>query len=191
MRRALADFRIAGVSTTIPFHQHALAHAAFADGLATVNFIPRYLSGELAMLASAEHRTAAESDQEAGDPRIFMVEVNGRRFDVRVAEKGGSRPSAAQANGRAPSAGAARPRDAKGTKVAAPADGVVSTIQGAILAVRATPGQAVEAGEVLFIIEAMKMENEITAPHAGTIGEVRAQIGQVVEAGATLATYKH
>ncbi|KPV49017.1 biotin attachment protein, partial [Kouleothrix aurantiaca] len=58
-----------------------------------------------------------------------------------------------------------------------------------VLAVKAEPGQHVEAGQVLFLIEAMKMENEITAPHTGTIAEVRAQAGQVVEAGALLATF--
>ena len=69
------------------------------------------------------------------------------------------------------------------------ADGVVSPIQGAILAVRATSGQVVEAGQVLFIIEAMKMENEVVAPHAGTLAEVRAALGQVIDAGMVLATY--
>ena len=74
--------------------------------------------------------------------------------------------------------------------IARAADGVVSPIQGAILAVRAKPGQVVEAGQVLFIIEAMKMENEVIAPHAGTLAEVRAALGQVIEAGMVLATYQ-
>jgi acetyl-CoA/propionyl-CoA carboxylase biotin carboxyl carrier protein len=73
--------------------------------------------------------------------------------------------------------------------MAAPADGVVSSIQGAILAVKAVSGAKVEAGQVLFIIEAMKMENEITAPHSGILNDVRVQVGQVVEAGTVLATY--
>ena len=60
-------------------------------------------------------------------------------------------------------------RPAGGAHRPSAADGVVSPIQGAILAVRATPGQVVEAGQVLFIIEAIKMENEITAPHAGQV----------------------
>ena len=184
MRRALADYRIAGLATTIPFHQLALAHPAFVAGQATVNFIPRYLADQLQQLGRAPAGPGAALEiGGAESARTFAVEVNGRRYDVRVAEIGApaERPTT---NGTPPIArrvSAHRP---------AIADGVVSSIQGAILAVKATPGQAVEAGQVLFIIEAMKMENEIAAPHAGTLAEVRAQVGQVVEAGAVLATYQ-
>ncbi|PMP79548.1 MAG: carbamoyl phosphate synthase, partial [Chloroflexus aggregans] len=78
----------------------------------------------------------------------------------------------------------------KKTTLAAPVDGVISPIQGRVVAVRVAHGQHVEAGQVLFIVEAMKMENEITAPHSGTIGEVRVDVGTTVEAGAVLATYQ-
>jgi acetyl-CoA/propionyl-CoA carboxylase biotin carboxyl carrier protein len=183
MRRALADYRISGVATTIPFHQLALAQPAFADGTATVNFIPRYLGEQLHQLASANAQSSAEASETA--MRAFTVEVNGRRFDVRVAESGAD---AAQP----PANGNRRPRGRSSSSAVrhTSTDGVVSSIQGAILAVRAEPGQAVAAGEVLFIIEAMKMENEIVAPHAGTLDEVRVQLGQVIEAGTVLATYK-
>jgi acetyl-CoA/propionyl-CoA carboxylase biotin carboxyl carrier protein len=184
MRRALGDYRIAGLATTIPFHQLALAHPAFADAQATVNFIPRYLADQLHQLARAPAAPGAAIEVGGAEAaRMFAVEVNGRRFDVRVAEIGAP-AERSTTNGTRPTArrvGAHRP---------AVADGVVSSIQGAILAVKATPGQTVEAGQVLFIIEAMKMENEIAAPHAGTLAEVRVQIGQVVEAGAVLATYQ-
>jgi acetyl-CoA/propionyl-CoA carboxylase biotin carboxyl carrier protein len=186
MLRALADYQIAGVRTTIPFHQLALAHPAFAAGAATVNFIPRYLDDQLRALAGKAGEAESQSRElEAASARTFTVEVNGRRFDVRVAENG------ADGIQRPTSAGRRTPRRLGGaTERAATTDGVVSSIQGAILAVRAAPGQAVEAGQVLFIIEAMKMENEITAPHAGTLAEVRGQLGQVIEAGTVLATYK-
>jgi acetyl-CoA/propionyl-CoA carboxylase biotin carboxyl carrier protein len=185
MRRALADYRIAGVATTIPFHQLALGHPTFADGLATVNFIPRYLGEQLRQLPPALIGAGVTgTNGEAEMARTFAVEVNGRRFDVRVAEMGAPAEPVSSSNGKRPATRRAGPHRP------AVADGVVSSIQGAILAVKATPGQAVEAGQVLFIIEAMKMENEIAAPHAGTLDEVRAQVGQVVEAGALLATYR-
>jgi acetyl-CoA/propionyl-CoA carboxylase biotin carboxyl carrier protein len=180
-RRALADYRIGGVTTTIPFHQLALAHPAFERGDTTVNFIPRFLMAELAALAETTlpmaHSTPASFEAE---PRVFDVEVNGKRFNVRVTEtSNGARPhSAAQRN--------ARP---KRVGPAGSVDGVISALQGTVAAVSAAPGQQVTAGQVLFVVEAMKMENEIAAPHAGTIGEVRVQPGQQVEAGTVLATF--
>ena len=162
-----------------------MAHPAFAAGAATVNFIPRYLTEQLQALAAttqAPNSTNGELAQ-SESIRTFMGEVNGRRFDVRVAEDS---PDSLQK----PDNGKPRtPRRAVASTHRPAADGIVSSIQGAILAVRATPGQLVEAGQVLFIVEAMKMENEITAPHAGTLAEVRATLGQVVEAGMVLATY--
>jgi acetyl-CoA/propionyl-CoA carboxylase, biotin carboxylase, biotin carboxyl carrier protein len=186
MRRALADYRIAGVATTITFHQLALAHPVFADGAATVNFIPRYLAEQLqALTATAQTPSSTNGEEAKGELiRTFTVEVNGRRFNVRVAEDGADSLQK-PANGKPR---AAR-KQAAGTHRPA-ADGVVSSIQGAVLAVRAAPGQVVEAGQVLFIIEAMKMENEIAAPHAGTLAEVRAALGQVIDAGMVLATYQ-
>ena len=185
MRRALADYQIGGVATTIAFHQLALAHPAFVNGAATVNFIPRYLTEQLqALAATAQAPINTNGAADKGELiRTFTVEVNGRRFDVRVAEDGVDSIQK-PANGKPRTAR----RSAAGTH-RPPADGVVSPIQGAILAVRAIPGQVVEAGQVLFIIEAMKMENEVTAPHAGTLAEVRAALGQVIDAGTVLATY--
>jgi acetyl-CoA/propionyl-CoA carboxylase, biotin carboxylase, biotin carboxyl carrier protein len=182
-RRALADYQIGGVITTVPFHRLALAHPAFERGETTVNFIPRFLATELATLAEP---AAAPAEQASHlletSARVFDVEVNGKRFSVRVAETGNgvrAQPAGGQR--------AARPRRAgqQGN-----VDGVVSALQGTVAAVSAVSGQQVEAGQVLFVIEAMKMENEIAAPHAGTIGEVRVQPGQQVEAGMVLATFQ-
>ncbi len=189
MQRALADYRVAGLTTTIPFHQLALAHPAFASGNVTVNFIPQHLGDDLKRLRieTPEPGAAAQETDAIVAPRTFVVEVNGRRFDVRVAEAGARQQNGAPTRERA---GTPAPRRKAGARQGAPVDGVVSSIQGALVSVKATPGQEVEAGAVLFIIEAMKMENEITAPHSGTLAEVRAQVGQVVEAGAVLATYQ-
>ena len=184
MRRALADFTIEGVQTTIPFHQQVMAHPAFARGEATVRFIGQHITdADLKTLA----QTAAAADEvpAASVARAFEVEVNGRRFQVRVAETGAPDPSngAAMTEAR-PQQKQARRKQAQPTN----SNAVVSPMQGTIVAVRAQPGVAVEAGEVLFIIEAMKMENEIAAPRAGTIKEIQVAERTAVQAGQTLAT---
>jgi acetyl-CoA/propionyl-CoA carboxylase biotin carboxyl carrier protein len=125
--------------------------------------------------------------------RTFDVEVNGRRFNVRVAETGGTEMHTLRgerAAQRRPQLAAQRTPTGREARPASAANGVVSSLQGTVVAVRAQPGQQVEAGQVLFVIEAMKMENEIAAPHAGTLADVRAREGQVVEPGTVLATYR-
>jgi acetyl-CoA/propionyl-CoA carboxylase biotin carboxyl carrier protein len=187
MRRALADYEIGGVITTIPFHQAAMAHPTFIGGQISVNFIGQHPE----LLDATRAHTPPPADpapaEEAAEPRSITVEVNGKRFGVKLF---GDLPS----GGGQPAAAAAEPRRAPGKRaahVADKVDGVTSPIQGRLAAVRATAGQSVEAGQVLFIIEAMKMENEITAPHAGTLADVLFQEGTTVESGAVLATYKH
>ena len=187
MRRALADYEIGGVTTTIPFHQAAMAHPAFAEGEISVNFIGQHPDLFDAARAFTPPPTDPVPSEEAIEPRSITVEVNGKRFGVKLfgdLPSGEGQPAAAAAipGKRAPGK--------RATHVASKVDGVTSPIQGRLAAVRAAPGQAVEAGQVLFIIEAMKMENEITAPHAGTLNEVFFQEGTTVESGVVLATYK-
>ena len=106
----------------------------------------------------------------------YQVSLNGKQFEVEV-EKGSV---SAVPTGAAPApAPAAAP--AGGETVAAP-------MPGTILDIRCTAGQAVKGGDVLFILEAMKMENEICAPHDGTVGTVCVQKGASVQTGAALCT---
>jgi acetyl-CoA/propionyl-CoA carboxylase biotin carboxyl carrier protein len=180
--RALADYHVSGVAHTIPFHQVALAHPVFRAGGATVNFIPQHLGDALTGLLQGTGPAGAVTAQphplDVG-ARSFDVEVNGKRFSVRVAESGEQKARGERKQNGQP----------KRTALKAPADGVVSALQGTIAAVACEPGQEVAAGQVLFVVEAMKMENEIAAPHAGRIGEVRVRVGQPVEAGSVLATF--
>ena len=119
--------------------------------------------------------------------KTYTITVNGNVYDVTV-EEGNSAaatpaaaPKAATAKKAAPAPKAANVGTQGGVKVNAP-------MPGKILGVKVSAGQAVKKGEVLIILEAMKMENEIVAPSDGTVASINASVGEQVEAGAVLAT---
>ena len=110
----------------------------------------------------------------------YTITVNGNVYDVTVEETGAGAAPAPAAPKAAPKAAA--PTGAAGSvKVNAP-------MPGKILSVKASAGQAVKKGEVILILEAMKMENEVVAPQDGTVASINVAAGDSVEAGAVLAT---
>ena len=118
----------------------------------------------------------------------YRITVNGTAYDVAVEELGaGTTPATpvaapvAAPSAPAPAAAPAASGAAGSIKVAAP-------MPGKILAIKANNGQAVKKGEVIMILEAMKMENEITAPENGTVASINVGVGDSVESGDTLAT---
>lgn len=114
----------------------------------------------------------------------YRITVNGTAYDVAVEELGGSAAPAASI----PAAPAAQAAPAPAASSAAGSITVTSPMPGKILAVKASVGQAVKKGEVVLILEAMKMENEVVAPEDGTIASINVAVGSAVEAGDTLAT---
>ena len=118
----------------------------------------------------------------------YTITVNGNVYEVTVEEGiSGGAAYAPRAAAPAPKAAPAAP------KAAAPAGAqgsvaVTAPMPGKILGIKAEPGKAVAKGEVIIILEAMKMENEIVAPSDGTIASINVSVGDSVEAGATLAT---
>lgn len=117
----------------------------------------------------------------------YTITVNGTAYDVTVEEgTGASSAPAAAPKKAAPKAAA--------PKAAAPAGGAQGAIKvnapmpGKILSVKASAGQAVKKGDVLLILEAMKMENEVVAPQDGTVAGIHVSAGDSVEAGAVLAS---
>lgn len=115
----------------------------------------------------------------------LKITVNGVAYDVQVEEVGGSSAPVASAPVAAPA-----PVAPKAAPAAAPASGepVNSPMPGTIISVNVTAGQAVKTGDVLVVLEAMKMENEIKAPKDGTISSVNVNKGEAVESGTLLVT---
>ena len=181
MLRALAEFEIEGLKTLIPFHRALLASEQWARGETC-----RDLLEDPAWLKALAFEPAAKASEDGDDPveQSYTVEVSGRRFDVRVI---GAAP---QANGAAP-AGCPRPTRAKPVKrqrAAKPgSDTLASPMQGNVWKVQVKQGQKVAEGDIVTIIEAMKMENEITAHKAGVIAELPISVGDSVRSGDTLA----
>ena len=120
--------------------------------------------------------------------KSYTITVNGNVYDVTVEENGSvSAPAAAPRRAAAPAAPAAAP------KAAAPAGAqgavkISAPMPGKILGVKADAGDAVKKGQVIVVLEAMKMENDIVAPQDGTVASINVTAGQSVESGAVLAT---
>ncbi|WP_297129217.1 biotin/lipoyl-containing protein [uncultured Eubacterium sp.] len=120
----------------------------------------------------------------------YTITVNGIPYNVTV-EEGGASASAPVASVSAPAAAPAAPAPQAAPKAAPAAAGSVKVdapMPGNILDVKVSNGASVKAGQVLVILEAMKMENEIVAPQDGTVASINVNKGDTVEAGQTIIT---
>ena len=126
--------------------------------------------------------------------KTYTITVNGTAYDVTVEETaGGAAPApAAKAAPAAPAPAAPAPaapaKTAGGAAASAGGQSVDAPMPGKILDVKAQPGASVSRGDVVLILEAMKMENEVVAPQDGTIASINVNVGDMVEPGAVLAT---
>ncbi len=180
MLRALGEYEIEGLTTLIPFHSALLATEQWAKAE-----ICRDLTEDKAWLKSTAPEKPVERIDSDGSELLeqqYTVEVSGRRFDVNVI---GPPPS-----GGAPAAGAAAPKPKRGERKSSSAGGadtLEAPLQGNMWKVVVKAGDKVEEGQLLCIIEAMKMENEITAHKAGTIAELPITEGAPIGAGDPIA----
>jgi len=199
-RRALAEYDVEGVVTVIPFHRLMLSDDAFRDGLHTTRYLDEDLDPEA--IRAAQERWGPGPGAEAGDDgdgdgtteREFTVEVNGKRFEVALEERGAPPiPSPSEVGaGRAGGRGRSRPPqaadeddDGSGPAVAG-GETIEAEMQGTVLSVAVAEGDTVEAGDVVCVLEAMKMENDVIADRGGTVAEVAIAEGDSVDMGDVL-----
>ena len=198
-RRALAEFEVGGMPTVLPFHRAVVSDPAFTGEPFSVH--TRWIETEFAGgiepydgPAEAGTATGSAAGSAAGERERVVVEVNGKRLEVVVPgwlAGGGGAPGsgAGGAGGAARAAGQRAPGRASGGRSrrkqgsAADGDTLVSPMQGTIVKIVAAEGQAVQAGETIVVLEAMKMEQPLTAHKAGTVSELAVEVGQTVSAG--------
>ena len=200
-KRALAEYEIEGIHTIIPFHRLMLGDDAFVAGHHTTKYLDEELDPE--RIDEAQQRwgkevdSAADGEEEVTE-RTFTVEVNGKRFEVELEERGapaldlgnvdtsgggggggGQRPDRAGPGSDAGGGGGGSATTAAGQQVTA-------EMQGTVLDVNVSEGDEVAAGDVLLVLEAMKMENDIVAESGGTVAEVAVGPDQSVDMGDVL-----
>jgi acetyl-CoA/propionyl-CoA carboxylase biotin carboxyl carrier protein len=181
-RRALDELTVEGMPTVIPFHRAVVRDDAFTGEPFTVH--TRWIETEWDNQVAPYDAAPAEPGDDA--PRqTVVVEVGGRRLEV-------SLPAGLAAGGGAPgtpgAAAKARKRGGGGSGSAASGDSLTSPMQGTIVKVAVEDGATVEAGDLVVVLEAMKMEQPITAHKAGTVSGLSAEVGAAVTSGAVLCT---
>ncbi|HEY3069905.1 MAG TPA: acetyl-CoA carboxylase biotin carboxylase subunit [Gaiellaceae bacterium] len=174
MLRALDELVVEGVSTLVGFHKALLRHPCFVEGTTCAGVVE---SEELAegagQLSYKATRIARTSDGRLQE-RLVEVELDGRRYEVKVLRP--EPPHVELARRRKDRAGG------RGAHAAA-REAVVSPMQGTVLAVEVAEGDEVRAGQVICVLEAMKMENEITAHREGRVSELSVSPGELVKTG--------
>ncbi|MDT4956840.1 MAG: acetyl-CoA/propionyl-CoA carboxylase, biotin carboxylase, biotin carboxyl carrier protein, partial [Pseudonocardiales bacterium] len=184
-RRALDEFVVDGMATALPFHRAVVRDEAFAPGeqgvpfsihtqwieTEFVNDIPPFSGG-------------AQAEDGAGERETVVVEVGGKRLEVSLPAGFGTGGGGATRK--------AAPKRASGRKSGAAASGdtLTAPMQGTIVKVAVAEGDVVEAGQLVVVLEAMKMEQPLNAHKAGTITALNAEVGAVVTSGSAICEIK-
>ena len=185
-RRALAELTIEGMPTVIPFHRVVLDDPAFAPAeggefKVHTRWIETEFNNTIPMYSGAPGNVNSDEDERT----TVVVEVNGKRLEVSLPDlSGGAKPAAKPA--------ASKTRKSRSARGAAKGGGdeLTSPMQGTIVKVAASDGDTVAEGDLILVLEAMKMEQPITAHKAGKVSGLSAKAGDTVTSGAVLATIK-
>ena len=180
-RRALAEFEVDGIATALTFHRVVVADPAFAPANGepfTVH--TRWIETEFDNQIPAYSGPVAEADEPQARETV-VVEVGGKRVEVSLPAGMGSAPAAAGAAG-------PKKRKAGGAKAGggATGDSLVAPMQGTIVKIEVEDGQEVAEGDLVVVLEAMKMEQPLTAHKAGKVANIAAEVGATVSAGAPI-----
>ncbi|MEF8784162.1 MAG: acetyl-CoA carboxylase biotin carboxylase subunit [Haloarculaceae archaeon] len=194
-KRALGEYEIEGIPTVVPFHRLMLTDEQFVAGKHTTKYLDETL--DPGRIDEAQERWGTEAtapaDDEETTQREFTVEVDGKRFEVELEEHGApaidvEAAASGDSDGTQPRPERAGSSDDGESTNATATEGseVAAEMQGTILDVEITAGEEVAAGDVLVVLEAMKMENDIVAEAGGTVTEVAVSEGESVDMGDTL-----
>ena len=189
-RRALAEFEVEGMPTVIPFHRAVVSNPDFAPADPNEPFkthtrwIETEFVNDIPPYAGAG---AADDADDAGERQRITVEVGGKRLEVVL-------PGGLSLGGNGGGGGAKKkaPRRSGGSRTGAAASGdsLTAPMQGTIVKIAVEEGQEVAAGDLVVVLEAMKMEQPITAHKAGTVADLKAEVGATVTNGAVLCDIK-
>jgi acetyl-CoA/propionyl-CoA carboxylase biotin carboxyl carrier protein len=187
MLRALDEFWIEGPTTLIGFHKALLAHPCFVAGETCHGVVEsEELAAQAAVLGAAPAHPPPGNSRPQGKTgpartleTVRSVEVDGRRFEVRLSKPEPEWIALARRR---------RERVSQGGGGAGGRDAIVSPMQGTVLGVPVADGDTVEAGQVICIVEAMKMENEVNAHRAGVVRNLSVEPGQPVTTGQVICT---
>ena len=184
-RRALAELTIEGMPTVIPFHRVVLNDPAFApaeggDFKVHTRWIETEFNNTVPMYSGAPGSVGSDEDERT----TVVVEVNGKRMEVSLPDLSGNAKPAAKS--------ASKTRKSRSTRGAAKGGGdeLTSPMQGTIVKVAASDGDTVAEGDLILVLEAMKMEQPIIAHKAGKVSGLSAKAGDTVTSGTVLATIK-
>ncbi|MHC3437383.1 acetyl-CoA carboxylase biotin carboxylase subunit [Natrialbaceae archaeon A-gly3] len=188
--RALREYDIEGIPTIIPFHRLMLTDEEFVASTHTTKYLDEEMEQSRIEEAQEQWGGVTESEDEEDEEvveREFTLEVNGKRFEVELEEHGA--PALPTGGNEGPS-GPTRPDVAGGDSddVEIEGDGEVvdAEMQGTILDIEIEEGDEVAAGDVLVVLEAMKMENDIVASRGGEVTQIDVEEGESVDMGDTL-----
>ncbi len=181
-RRALAELVVEGMPTVVPFHRAVLTDPAFTATDGRFGVHTRWIETEFAA-EIPPYSGPQEPGAEPAERSKVVIEVNGKRLEVVVpAGLGAANGAVAPARSKKP----VRRGGGAGAAKAPSGDALTSPMQGTIVKVAVADGDSVQAGDLVVVLEAMKMEQPLTAHRSGRVTDLNAQVGATVTSGSTL-----